>query len=261
MSNGRIKRSSDVQGAKLPILGKIRVGMKTKIQKGNREIEIPTSLDYFIATGKYAEKFNKAFGNKPNTIGITFATNSVKDACNERFELRDPANGTLIGKGDGETFEVWNQALNNGIGGYDTIVADNDDVQKTIKSMGTWNVVLTLKFIIPKINDVFGVWVFETKGKMSSIPNIRDTFDNVLDAAGSVINIPFDLSVDKVSNQTPGQKRKFSVVSLIPNVGNDKLDDIRGFLNAGNNVRNIAQLLSGEVNSKQIEQKPKLLDK
>ena len=59
----------------------------------------------------------------------------------------------------------------------------------------------------------------------------KSIFDAIKDYAGTVINIPFDLSVEKVISQKPGQKHAYPVISLVPNISQESLEKIRNFLN------------------------------
>lgn len=246
---GRIVSKITKRHTKLNRLGKIRVGMKTQSRSGNKLV--PTSLDYFVATGKYAEKFYAAYPDQPNVIGVVFVSDNIEDACNERLELRDNT-GSLVATGDGREFKVYDKKIDD----YVSYVMDDEDddtakylrlelpkMLSTANFRAKWEVVLTMQFVVPKIKDVFGVWVFETKGKMSSIPNIRDTFDAVKDMAGTVVNIPFDLTVEKVKSQKPGSSRTYPVVNLIPNVSKDRMETIQDFLNQGNSIKEIKRLL------------------
>jgi hypothetical protein len=64
--------------------------------------------------------------------------------------------------------------------------------------------------------------------------------------AGTAVNVPFDLQVKKVKSQKPGDKRLYPVVSLIPNVGADKIDEVNQFLEQGNSLRDIKKFLRGD---------------
>lgn len=55
--NGRIKRPEAATNLSLPEVGRLRIGKKS--DKG-----FPMSVDYFIPTGKYAELFLKACGER-----------------------------------------------------------------------------------------------------------------------------------------------------------------------------------------------------
>ena len=79
----------------LPLIGRIKVGMKVVNENGK---EYPTSLDYFRATGKYADIFDKHFGEKCSRIGIVFITDDVTEACNQYYAAWDK--GKLWGKAE-----------------------------------------------------------------------------------------------------------------------------------------------------------------
>lgn len=231
--NGRIKRQEQ-SNPKIPIIGKIKVGMKN-------ERGLPTSLDYFRCESKYSSYFHKAYGDTPNKIEVCFFSDDWSDSCNERYECRDK-DGRLAGKGDGKNWYLYDS-------NEDKYILCHD--KEKVKKSGKWDIILTINFIIPKIPGVFGLFSFSTKGKKSSLKNIRDTFDKVLEMAGTVINVPFDLTVDKVVSQKPGSKFKFPVVNLIPNVSSESMELIHKYIESGKSIKKI-----GLIN----EQKIKLLE-
>jgi len=240
----RIKREQPKQ-TPLPRIGHIKIGEKS--DKG-----FPTSLDYFKATGKYAHLFHKEYGQKPQQIQVIFVTDDVDTSCNEEYQLRDN-DGRLFAKGDGEVFRVWNKDQND----YSTVSIEKapDIMNRAVRASGSkkgWEIVLTLRFIIPRITGVAGLWQLQTKGEASSVPSIREAFDFVLDRAGTVINIPFDLEVEKVKSQRPGSKSIFPVIRLIPNVGEENMEVVRNFLQSGHDKKEVKQLLSD--NQKQVEE-------
>ena len=235
MAKGRIKRDNG-GGTKLPLLGKIKVGVKS-------DRNFPTSLDYFVADGKYAEVFNQTFPEKPKSIPIIFITDDCETSCNERYECRD-SSGRLAGYGDGETVYVWNQAAEK----YVEAPNETEQDKQVLRGLGKWEVILTIRFVIPQIKTVFGMWQFSTKGERSSIPAIRDTFDAVLETAGTVRNIPFDLTVEKVKSQKPDSKFAFPVVSLIPNISQNNLHHLANYLQSGNEIKQLGQFPSHDHN-------------
>ena len=237
---GRIKKDEPT-GARLPILGYIRIGEKALNKNGK---EYPTSLDYFKATGskglpgKYDKYFSDAYGEKPNKIQIMFISDNFKDVCDEHYEVRDNA-GRLYAEGDGQNWKCFNQEKDLYEYG---IKAELQEIENKYKAVATTS--LTLRFILLKVPGVFGQWQFTTKGKASSIPAIRDTFDQVQQMAGTVVNIPFDLIVEKVSSQKPGSKSTFSVVSLIPNLSSQNMEVLAEYVESGN--KRIRGLLTDE---------------
>lgn len=78
---GRIMRNEPINRISLPIIGKIKVGIKD--EKG-----LPKSIDYFVSTGKYAGLFNQAYGDKPQTIQIVFVYDEPGKSCKEEYQYR-----------------------------------------------------------------------------------------------------------------------------------------------------------------------------
>jgi len=68
---------------------------------------------------------------------------------------------------------------------------------------------------------------------------LNDTFDYVQQQAGSIVGIPFDLSVKKVKSQKPGVASQYPVVSLVPNLSPQHIEMLNEYLQGGNKVRGI----------------------
>ena len=223
--NGRIKRPEAQQSRLvLPRVGIIKIGKKTPTG-------LPQSLDYFIAVGKYAGLFAKAYGEKPQTIQIVFPDDDPAKVCNERYEYRDDE-GRLIAAGDGQKFECWDgktyQILT--IDKYPRLMEQITQKypNKAAKKGGDgWGIVLTLNFIIPCIRGVAGIWQFTTKGTASTIPTIRATFDGMLEQRGFCKGIVFDLNVQFATSQKPGDKSRYPVVTLVPNESEENINRVK----------------------------------
>jgi hypothetical protein len=243
MRNGRIKRVEE-RPIGIPTIGKVKIGEKRVNANGK---EYPVSLDYFVVDSKYASYFHTAYGDKPSSIEVIFVSDNFRDSCDERYELRDKS-GRLYADGDGDVFRVWNDKEQKytsvKLSEYPTMM---EKVAERAQSPKGWEVTLTIRFILPKIPGVFGLWQFTTKGNASSIPSIVDAFDVVLDRAGTVVNIPFDLVVEKVKSQKPGDSSVYPVVQLVPNISNDRLEMVRAFIESGSNVRDVKQLIDGST--------------
>lgn len=204
----------------LPRVGFIKVGFKN--EKG-----FPQSVDYFIPAGKYAGLFTKAYGEKPQTIQIVFPDDDPAKVCNERFEYRDDE-GRLLATGDGEIFQVW-----NGEQYQELTTAQYPGLMKSIekrypnklfkKTGEGWQIILTLNFIIPCVRGIAGVWQFSTKGTASTIPNVRNVFDQMLENRGFCRGIIWDLSVEFAKSQKPGDKSRYPVVTLVANESEDNV--------------------------------------
>ena len=244
----RIKNRNIQQKTPLPIVGKIRVGEKTKNNQGK---EYPISLDYFKATGNYATLFTEIYGEKPNQIQIIFITDDDKVSCHEEWEGREKKTGNLAGTSDGESFRLWNYQNER----YE-IFTDKDYLKKYTEEHGIqWSVILTLNFIVPKIKGVFGMWQLQTKGTKSSIENIINTYDSLKEHAGTICNIPFDLQVQKVTGQKPGQKRKYPVISLVPHISAKNVEMVRNFLEGGGEINKLGMLTDEKINQLQLNDK------
>ena len=214
--NGRIARPEQQQKLRFPIIGKVKIGMKS--EKG-----YPMSVDYFIPQGKYASLFTKAYGDKPQTIQVVFPSDEADQVCKEFYEYRDDS-GALVARGDGETFEVWSAKSCR----YEQVfVSEHPDIMQLIKqhypSNQDWSVKLSALFILPMVRGIAGVWQFETKGAASSVQNVANTFDLMINERGFAKGIIFDLNVQFAKSQKPNQKSRYPVVSLVPNESENNL--------------------------------------
>ena len=222
--NGRIYRPE--QGGELlelPEIGRLHIGMKQKSQSGK---EYPVSLDYFRPTGKYAGLFENAYGEKPSTIQIIFPSDNPETVCNQRYEYRDNA-GALVARGDGHNFEIWDgkKYAPFSIDDYPDLMEQITAKNPTKRGNDNWDITLTMRFIIPAVRGIVGVWWFSTKGRASSIKNICNSFDGVQMMRGTVMQTVFDLSVQYAKSNKPGDNSRYPVVSLIAN--DTRIDEIR----------------------------------
>lgn len=237
---GRIKNNIaniSRQYSPLPIIGKVKVGERKMSASGKL---IPTSLDYFVFRGNYEREANYVYGDKPTKLGITFVSDDFSQSCNERFECRDSA-GRLLGESDGHSIKLWRKSSET----YETF-SDPEKIQQTLENLGDWKRVLTIRFVLLKLTGVYGVWEFTTKGKESSLPQIRDTFDKVLCDAGTVRGVPFDLIVEKKKSNKPSeQSNVFPVVQLVPNLSIESVELLRGYVE--NNVALPAVLSESKI--------------
>lgn len=215
---GRIVRQDNARSLGLPRIGKIKIGKKEISRNGK---EYPTSVDYFIPSGKYAGLFTQAYGDKPSTIQVVFPSDDAAEVCNERYEYRNDK-GELIAEGDGETFRVW-----CGTCYKDFKTAEHPDIMERIATKNPnryaanggsgWRVRLTMTFFVPLVQGVAGLWTFETNGSLSTIPQCRDAFDAVLRENGFCKGVIFDLNVKFATSQHPDARSRYPVVSLVPN--------------------------------------------
>lgn len=227
---GRIHRERESH-LPLPRIGKVRIGIKAKSERtGN---EYPKAVDYFVPTGKYESMVRKVYGEKPQTLQIIFIDDDPALSCCEEYEYRDNK-GALFARGDGKTFSVWSEKDSQ----YVAIsIDDMPDVMQKVEekcpSETGWKVTLTLRFILPKVKGIAGYWEFSTKADASTIPNVRNAFDAVLDNRGFVRGVIFDLNVEMHKSNKPGSKSTYPVVSLVPNHSEENVQAVQGALYDG----------------------------
>jgi len=216
--NGRIKRETSETRLMWPIVGKIKCGIKS--DKG-----FPMSVDYFVPTGKYASLFTEAYGEKPSTIQIVFPSDDAELVCREEYVLRDNA-GKLVATGDGQNFRTWSEKAKAYI---DVSVEKQPDIMELLEKhyKQEWKIALTLVFILPLVRGVMGCWQFQTKGSASTIPQIRDTFDTMIEHNGKAAGVIFDLSVKMHKSNKPSDTSRYPVVSLVPNESLENLQKVR----------------------------------
>lgn len=237
---GRIVRNEpDAAILELPEIGRLHIGKKQAGQNGR---EYPVSVDYFIPSGKYAGMFTAALGERPQTIQVIFPDDSPEKVCNERYEYRDDK-GALVARGDGRVFEIWDgkRYAPYSVDQYPDIMEQVAAKNPTKRGADNWDVALTLRFIVPAVRGVVGVWQFSTKGRASSIKNIRNSFDGVQMMRGTVCQTVFDLSVQFAKSNKPGVNSKYPVVSLVAN--DTRIDEIRKAIAP---TENLSLLLPGK---------------
>ena len=233
---GRIVRNEpDAAILELPEIGRLHIGKKQAGQNGR---EYPVSVDYFIPSGKYAGMFTAALGERPQTIQVIFPDDSPEKVCNERYEYRDDK-GALVARGDGRVFEIWDgkRYAPYSVDQYPDIMEQVTAKNPTKRGADNWDVALTLRFIVPAVRGVVGVWQFSTKGRASSIKNIRNSFDGVQMMRGTVCQTVFDLSVQFAKSNKPGSNSRYPVVSLVAN--DNRVDEIRAMLAPEQTTKNL----------------------
>lgn len=238
--NGRIIRPEQGITRELPEIGRLHIGKKQMGQNGR---EYPVSVDYFIPSGKYAGLFAQALGDKPQTIQIVFYSDVAETVCNERYTYRDNS-GALVARGDGKVFEIWNgeKYAPYSVEKYPDIMEYVAKKVPTKRGMDNWDVELTLRFLIPAIRGVVGIWSLTTKGAASSVKNLRDSFDAVQAMRTTVTTSVFDLSVHFHKSNKPNQNSRYPVLELVCN--DNRIPQIQEMLKPENSTKQL--LLSGK---------------
>lgn len=240
---GRIKVAKVTSSAStLPEIGKIKTGIKAKSSKG---VEYPKAIDYFRATGNFANQFTKLFGEKPQSLQVAFISDDIDEVCNERFESWDK--GKRYGWGDGEQFTIWTGSK------YEENIPGNDPRVRALK----WDRALTLRFVLLKMTGILGYWSYQTKAKEVTIPSIIKSFDLVRGKAGTIIGFPFNLTIEMKKSYSPGEARTYPVVSLIPNFSEDNMEAVRAYVEKGGQLN---RLTTKMIESGAISDEVKVLE-
>ncbi|GIV35365.1 MAG: hypothetical protein KatS3mg031_2900 [Chitinophagales bacterium] len=223
-------------GNQLGMIGRIKVGMTN--EKG-----LPISLDYFRFVSPYEDtlrRMRELFGEKPNSLPITFFSDDPSVSCAHFYELRNKA-GQLVAVGDGRIFY---RSTEHGV------VEDNADDEKWKGQymqglarkysegnfQADWVERLKMKFLIIGCKE-FGYWEFNTGAIAASIPQIVSTFDNCLQHAGRVQFLPFRLVVTKhKGNRVHASGRIYPVVNLILDLNIEALEQIAQY---GENIQGL----------------------
>lgn len=214
---GRIITNKEEHRLAFPIVGRIKCGMKS-------DSGFPMSVDYFIPSGNYAPLFTQAYGEKPSTIQIVFPSDDAELVCREEYVLRD-GQGKLVATGDGETFKTWSEKAKKYI---IVTTTEQPDIMAMLEKhyKQEWKITLTLVFILPLVRGIMGCWQFQTKGSASTIPQVRDAFDAMLETNGKAAGVIFDLSVKMHVSQKPNEKSRYPVVTLVPNESFENLQKV-----------------------------------
>jgi len=202
-----IKGISDVR--RLPRIGKIRLGIKTKNAKG---VEYPKAVDYFVcnpdqSTPEHAAKaFHKVYGDKPRKLDIMIPSEN-KDEYFAQWFLRYGSGSGLLCKGNGEkAVEVDKET-----GEMHEHECDPETcpwVQKNhCKAVGKF------QFMLYKVPGL-GVWQIDT-GSFNSIVNLNSAIDFTSKLTGGrIAGLPLQLIVIPKEVQVEGKKKVVYVMDL-----------------------------------------------
>lgn len=235
--NGRIQvKKTEQHASTLPEIGKVKIGEK-HAEKG-----YPMSLDYFRATGNYAEQFKQLYGDKPNKLTIAFISDDLAEVCNERYESWDK--GKRNGWGDGSVFTVYDTTEKKYV---ENVPADDPRVRAY-----KWDIYLTLRFVLLEMKGILGYWTFTTKGNKTTIPSVLKSFDFVKERAGTIVSFPFNLVVEKHKGYSPGEARNYPVVTLVPNFSEQSIEMVQTYLEAGGQINKLNSRMISEAEYKQL---------
>jgi len=217
-----IKNLTDIR--RLPRLGKIRLGIKKKTDKG---VEYPTEVDYFILdpetpseleNKKLVDVFHRLYGEQPKQINIMLPISDVNMVF-PQFYKRYGKSTLLQCKGDGVEAVCSSQEFTEGL----EVIGKTDMGLPKVKCAGPecpyqkegnkqCSRVGTLQVLLPELPGS-GVWQVTT-GSFNSIVNINSCMDYVRAVAGRFHMIPLVLERREQLIQNNGKARKHYVLHI-----------------------------------------------
>lgn len=202
-----IKGISEVR--RLPRLGKIRLGVKKKTEKG---VEYPSAVDYFVCP----EEVQKVFGKKPKELRIMFPIEDETKWASQWLKCYSATRG-LICKGDGETALALIDVATGGISTKDSLVVEMKEVPCNPDSCPEYQSkqcrrVMALQFLLPEVPGL-GIYELDTTS-FYSIVNINSAIDMTRGMFGRIAMIPLTLSLGPQEVQPEGRKKSVHVLTL-----------------------------------------------
>jgi hypothetical protein len=173
------------------------------------------------------------YGEQPKLLKIFFPSNDMKEICNHEYVIRD-SSGKKAGYGDGENFylatpsdgtvkfQLWEKEVIESK--FKNAEAFMSSISAKLKT--NWAERLTLRFMIVGF-PVLACWEFCSGGDDTTIPAIVGEIDRIMQGAGRVSQIPFDLSVKKVKSDKSGSNNAYPVVSIVCNFSPEDVDNLR----------------------------------
>lgn len=225
-----IKGLSDAR--RLPRLGKIRLGITKKTDKG---VEYPKEVDYFILDpetpieeqrNKLIKSFESLFGNNPKSIDIMLPVSDRNIVFPQDYK-RYGSGSSLKCKGDGEIAIIGDVKFAEGLEqigkdemGRIKVRCAGQQCPHYIKK--DCSECATLNVFIPKIEGM-GVWQITT-GSINSIINLNSNLDMIQTVAGRTHMIP--LTLERVPQETnhDGKKATHYILKINTDI---KLADVQ----------------------------------
>jgi Recombination directionality factor-like len=204
------------QVRRLPRLGKIKMGVKVKSEKG---VEHPQKTDYFVCP----PDVQASYGQKPKVLDILIPVEDEDKWAPQYYKLYSRTQG-LVCKGDGC----------NASRLIDTATGDRAHKTTTQAIRKDWECagrkcpdyiskegckeVMSLMFILYKVPGM-GVWQIDTSS-VNSIININSCADYIRAVFGKTSWIPLQLTIEpkEVQNPESGKRQTVYVLNLRNNM-------------------------------------------
>ena len=196
---------------RIPRLGKIHLGVKTKSEKSKGEY--PKATDYFVVP----EEVQKVYGEKPIELDILFPVEEPEMFAQQWLRAYSMSQGLVcIGNGeeakrkmDVETGALANHQTNQWEWHEITCIPQECPEYQTKRCRRVMN----LQFLLPKVPGL-GVWQIDTSS-FYSIVNINSMIKMLQGMFGRCSMIPLTLALGQIEVTPPGEKKKHVYVMHI----------------------------------------------
>jgi hypothetical protein len=186
----RVKGVSDRR--RLPRLDKIRLGVKKKGKKNNKEYEYPAEVDFFVCP----KEVMKVYGEEPKELEIMFPINDLGVIFPQAYTMYGQTRGVKC-KGNGEIA----MRLNEDTGAWIERECPCEFLdQKKCSLRGH------LQFMLPKVN-AGGVYQLDT-GSFNSTVDVNSGLDYIAEMVGRFNMIPLTLKRIQRETHADGKKQK-----------------------------------------------------
>ena len=250
----RARKSNITGGKDFGIVGRVKIGelgnnnFPTSLDYFKFQSSNP--INFKIAEAAYPNDKE----TKRNWLLVTFSSDSV-DNCQNHFELRDAGGKLFARTDMSTKLEIsLSPDWNGWISKYSSMMKSPPDIENdsfiklyaedfgegkiapslevfagTIrdglynkalkeKKRGAaqikWKEIIRIKFVLCN-TPILGRWILESGGARTSIQNILDAYDAVMEAKGTVVGTYFMLQVDKVKSNRAGISRNYPILSLV----------------------------------------------
>jgi hypothetical protein len=191
----------DLKGiARIPRLGKIRIGEKDVSKKTGKEY--PKAVDHFICP----EEVKAVYGEEPKRLSIAFHSDDIEEVFPQYYKRYGKSTG-LVCRGDGETAS----AINTETGEFEDIICEGLECkfyeETQCKRIGN------LHFMVLGVNR-FGVYQLDTSS-LNTILNINGSIEYIKKLTSGRLNlVPLILEVIPQEVSPDGKKKTVWVLRL-----------------------------------------------
>ena len=194
---------------RMPLIGKIRLGLKKKSSKTGAEY--PSETEFFVVP----EEVSKLYGNQPKELDVMIPVNDLESVFPCSYILYGSSKGVKC-RGNGEIAYRVND---------ETKEMDQVPCPCQLLEEGKCKQVGRLLFLIPKVS-VGGVFQITTSS-FNSIIDIQSGLDYVSALLGRFAMVPLKLRRVKMETHHDGKKQSHYTLQIILDANIDMINSMR----------------------------------